>query len=337
MPNPPSEPPARIRTCLVRTARGKCTAIDEASLGDIGRLRAKRGYLVWLDIESPGPDDIGLLEREFGLHPLAVEDLRKRGQRPKLDSYPGQHVVVAYEAASAEAGDPTTELAEIHLFVGAGYLVSAHWGHSPAIAATQARFRSRSEAVGKNVGHLLYSVLDAIVDGYFPLLDRTSDQIDDLEDQVLAGPARSEALRGVLAHKRRLLELRRVVAPMRDVANELLRRNVELIEEEAVPYYQDLYDHLIRVLDAVDLYRDLVASVLDANLGVQSNSLNVVVKRLTALTVILMVPSLIASVYGMNFANMPDLDWAPSYFVTLGAMALSVIGLFAFFRARDWF
>ena len=124
---------------------------------------------------------------------------------------------------------------------------------------------------------------------------------------------------------------------MRDVANALLRRDLEIVDEKSVPYYQDLYDHLVRVLDSIDLYRDLVAAALDANLSVTNNNLNVVVKRLTAFTVLLMVPTLIAGVYGMNFHYMPELSWPWGYPLALGAMALSVIGLGVFFRSRDWF
>jgi magnesium transporter len=320
----------------VRSAKGELRDLGDW-LGEINELRRIPGTLVWLDLEAPGPEEIRLLEREFSIHPLAAEDLRKQGQRPKLDSYPDQHVLVAYEAQASELEGHTVGLSEVHLFVGAGYVVSAHWGDSPALVATQARFRDRSAVMGSDVGHLLYSILDAIVDSYFPHLDRLSDEIDKLEDLVLAGPIEKEAVRLIIAHKRELLELRRVLAPMRDVANELLRRDIDLVEAAAVPYYQDLYDHLIRVLDAVDLYRDLVASVLDANLAVQSNSLNAVMKRLTAFTVILMVPTLIAGIYGMNFEFMPELTWPIGYFMTLAFMAVAVIALFSFFRARDWF
>jgi magnesium transporter len=144
-------------------------------------------------------------------------------------------------------------------------------------------------------------------------------------------------LREVLVIKRDLLELRRMLAPQRDIANALLRRDVELIGEAEAPYYQDLYDHLLRVLDALDLYRDLVASALDANLSVTNNNLNAVMKRLTAFTVVLMVPTLIAGVYGMNFRNMPELRFQYGYFITLGVMVLSIVLIGAYFKARDWF
>jgi len=336
-------PPAR--TCLVRLPPDGVRPLAAGELGRIDRFRERPGALVWLDLTDPGADEIRLLEREFGLHPLAIEDVRKRHQRPKIDTYPDQHMIVAYEVVGGEpdAREAHLEepqegngLSEIHLFAGPGYLVTVHWGHSAAVAATLRRFQQRSSAVGETPGMLLYAVLDAAVDGYFPLLDRLSDRIDALEDLVLEGGAAQDALREVLALKRRLLELRRVLAPMRDVANALLRRDIDLIEDRAFPYYQDLYDHLVRVLDQIDVYRDLVASTLDANLAVQSNALNAVMKRLTAFTVILMVPTLIAGVYGMNFANMPELTLPYGYFVTLAVMVLAGIGIAAFFRARDW-
>ncbi len=323
-------------TCLVLEAGHKVRKLDEARLDEIDRLRAKDGNLVWLDIADPQDDDIGLLEREFDLHALAVEDLRKRQQRPKMDSYHEQHVIVTYEVL-AGTGKQHHELGEMHLFAGKGYLVSVHWATSPALADVRGRLEQRAEAVGGSAGALLYAVLDAVVDGYFPLLDRLSDRIDALEEQILSGDRGRATLRDVLVIKRELLELRRVLAPQRDVANQLLRREVGLIDDEAQPYYQDLYDHLIRVLDSVDLYRDLISATLDANLSVTSNNLNTVMKRLTALTVVLILPTLVASIYGMNFRFIPGLDSPFGFWASLIGMALLMIIAAAYFKAKDWF
>jgi magnesium transporter len=345
--------------CLVRHGDGTLRTLDRGDLDEISELRKAPGTLIWLDLADPGDNEIGLLEREFGLHPLAVEDIRKRRQRPKIDAYDGQYILVAHEVlmpdvAASDAAVPGTddrgvdspddddppdrvsELDEVHLIAGEGYLITIHWGPSEAIATTRRRFQARPTAVGTSVAMLLYAVLDTIVDGYFPLLDRISDRIEEIEDAVLQGSAR-RTLRDVLRAKRRLLELRRVLTPMRDVANTLLRREVELIEEAAVPYYQDLYDHLVRVLDALDLYRDLVASTLDASLSVTSNNLAGVMKRLTAYTVIIAVPTLIASIYGMNFVLMPELRWPLGYPVVLLVMLVAVLFLVRYFRTRDWF
>jgi magnesium transporter len=175
------------------------------------------------------------------------------------------------------------------------------------------------------------------VDGYFPLLDRISEETDSLEERILEGRGNTVLLREVLHLKRQLLELRRVLGPMRDVANTLLRREVAILDDEALPYYQDLYDHLVRVLDSLDLYRDLVAATLDAHETVTTNSLNQIVKRLTAVTVLLMVPTLIAGIYGMNFFFMPELELRYGYPAVLLAMLLIVIGLGWYMRRRGWF
>jgi magnesium transporter len=323
--------------CLVRQPSGELHELDASQFDQIDQFQAEPGTLVWLDLADPGPAELELLRSRMQLHPLALEDLEKRRQRPKVDTYPGQYVVVAYEILPGSAKDRLYDLGELHLIATKDALVSVHWAASPVVHDAQDRFRQSAPAGGPGVGGLLYSVLDGVADGYFPLLDRLSDQIEALEERIVSGRQNPDLLRDVLHVKRRLLELRRIVAPLRDVANALLRRDLEIVDTASVPYYQDLYDHLVRVLDSVDLYRDLVAAALDANLAVTNNSLNVIVKRLTAFTVLLMVPTLIAGVYGMNFHFMPELIWPWGYPFALGLMALSIIGLAAFFRSKDWF
>jgi magnesium transporter len=311
--------------------------LEDAAYDEIDRLVSRRNTLVWLDIADPAGDDFELLKREFGLHELAVEDLRKRRQRPKVDTYPGHHVIVAYEALPARDSMRAFDLGELHLFAGRGFVVSAHWGPSPVIDSVRGRFQHRSSAIGPNAGWLLYALLDTAVDSYFPLLDRISEDIDGLEDRILDGKGNRVLLREVLLLKRQLLELRRVLGPMRDVANQLLRREVEILDDEALPYYQDLYDHLVRVLDSLDLYRDLVAATVDAHESVTTNSLNQIVKRLTAVTVLLMVPTLIAGIYGMNFFFMPELELRYGYPAVLLGMLAIVLSLAWYMRRKDWF
>jgi magnesium transporter len=323
------------QTCLVLDPDGQVRVLDEPQLDQIDRL-VDAGALVWLDIADPQSDDIALLQRELGVHALAVEDLQQRNHRPKVDTSPGQHVIVTYEVRAPE-GEQRLSLGEIHLIASARSLVSVHWGPSPAIDDVRQRLRQRAGAIGQTVGAVLYAVLDAVVDRYFPLLDRLGDRIDDLEDDIVSGEQAGDTLREVLAIKRELLELRRVLAPQRDVANHLLRRDVELLDDEAAPYYQDLYDHLVRVLDTLDLYRDLVGSALDANLSVKSNTLNTVMKRLTAFTVVLMLPTLIASIYGMNFTALPGVRSPVAFWASIVGMALLAAIAAAYFKARDWF
>ncbi len=319
---------------------GTLRQVDQGHLDQLDRLLEEPGNLVWLDITDPRPEDVRLLQGELKLHALAVEDLEKRRQRPKIDTYRDQHVIVTYEIRTDGSGTrPATDfdLAELHLFASARHLVSVHWGASPALEDVRERFEERVAAVGHSIGALLYAILDAVVDGYFPLLDRLSDRIDALEDDIVNGQQGSSTLREVLTIKRELLELRRVLAPQREVANALLRRHVEELDDEAAPYYQDLYDHLVRVLDALDLYRDLVTSALDANLSVTSNTLNAVMKRLTAFTVVLMLPTLVASFYGMNFTALPGLHSPLALAITVAAMLVMMVGTAVYFKAKDWF
>jgi magnesium transporter len=331
------EDAASRRTCLVQSD-GRVRAIEGRELEQIDQLRQVPGTLVWLDILNPDAGDLALLREEFEVHPLAIEDLDRQRQRPKLDTYGEQHVIVAYEVHSvAEEVDRADRFGEIHLFAGPGYLVSARWARSPAIEQTKGRFLVRPETVGKSVGALLYAVLDAIVDGYFPVIDELNDRVDELEDQLLGSASDPDGLRRLLGLKRTMLELRRIVAPLRDVTNALLRREVPIIDDQAIPYLNDLYDHLVRVIDSLDLLRDLVAATLDANLAATNNSLNAVMKRLTAFTVVIMLPTLVAGIYGMNFHVMPELEWPFGYPLALGLMAATVVAAIAYFRRHGWF
>ena len=318
---------------LARHPDGRVERATLERIDEIDRLIAREGTLVWVSVESPSDGLITELEREFGLHPLAVEDLRKRNQRPKLDTYEGQHVLVAYEAVPEE----TVRLSELHLFFTKQWMLSVQFGPLPMVDEALRRFAdSGTDKVG-SVDTLVYLVLDAAVDSYFPELDRLSDHIDALEDRVLTGDADRRGLVELLDLKRRLLELRRVLAPMRDLANALMRRDLDIVSNEAMPYYQDLYDHLVRVLDQLDLYRDLLATVVDARMTVASNNLSQIMKRLTAFTVILMVPTLIAGIYGMNLDHMPELEWPLGYVYALGLMGAAVLVAVTWFRRNGWF
>ena len=329
---------ATNRTCLARLPKGEVRELKAKELNEIDKLRATADHVVWLDIASPTADDLALLRDEFDVHPLAIEDLEKRKQRPKVDTYGEQQAIVVYEVVPpAKGAAGHFVLGELHLFAGPGYLVSVRWSASPAIADVERRFRQHADSVARTPGALLYTILDAVVDGYFPMLDKLSDEIEKLEDRILRGGQISATLRRILALKRELLDLRRNLSPLRDVANALLRRDVPLVDDLSAPYFQDLYDHIVRVLDGLDLQRDLLASALEANLSVTSNNLNAVMKRLTAFTVILMVPTLVAGIYGMNFHAMPELSWPLGYPLALGVMLVAMAGAAIFFRARDWF
>jgi magnesium transporter len=325
----PSEPTVSI---LVRHPDGPVTSMLADRLGDLDSLAADDGTLLWVHLWRPTDETIDRIGSEFGIHQLALEDLRKQGQRPKIDSYDAEQHVVAYEAAPGARNG----VAELQLLIGSRWVVSAHWDPTPMVDALHLRVGRGGADLAETTTGLVYLIMDAAVDSFFPELDAVSERIDALEDEVIEARPDPRTLREILQLKRQLLEQRRVLAPMRDVANALLRGDGGIVERAMFPYYQNLYDHLVRVLDQLDLYRDLLAAVLDARLSSVSNELNATMRRLTAVTVVIMVPTLIAGIYGMNFAFMPELDWRWGYPFALAVMAMSIAGTIVFFRRRDW-
>jgi len=298
----------------------------------VGDLLRTPQHMLWLDLADPADQDIGFLRQQFGFHELALEDVRRGHQRPKVEEYEDHYFLVLY---AARYEDHELRLSEIEVFVGPNYVVTVHRGPLLELGETKERWLRDHSQFGQEPGWLVYSLLDAIVDRCFPILDQLSDEMDDIEVAIFGRPDQS-VLRRLFAQRRELLALRRVVAPERDVLNVLLRGDLSnVLDDRSRPYLQDIYDHLNRLLDSIDLQRDLLSNALDAYLSVVSNSLNMVMRRLTALTVIIMVPTLIAGVYGMNFRFMPELEWPVGYFGALGLMG-TVAALLAlvFWRSR---
>jgi len=305
----------------------------DQSLDRISDTLAAGCDLLWVDVVDPTPDELRLIGQEFVFHPLALEDAARPHQRPKLDPYDGFFFLVFY-ALRTTNGRPRPS--EINLFVGTHYLVTVHADPIPEIDETARRWRQNVAQIGdRGVGLLVYSLLDAVVDGYFPVVDDLSERIDDLEAAIFdqRDPNAQETIFGL---KKDLLAVRRVLAPERDVMNVLVRRDSPMFGEQTVVYFQDVYDHILRVTDAVDTYRDLLSSALDASLSLTSNRLNRNMKTLTASSIILMSMTLVASIYGMNFVHMPELGWLLGYPLALGLMATIGATMYTLFRRNDW-
>lgn len=296
---------------------------------------AEATNLVWVDL--CGPDDVELdaIAEGLHLHELAVEDVRKHGQRAKLDRYPHHAFLVAY--ARAADGD----MCEVDIFVGPNWLVSVRerneHGEVFAVDPVIRRYES-VRRLDRGVGFLLYCILDELVDGYFAEAEEAEDALEAIEDTLFEiGPPPDGTLQQSLLDLRRgLITFRRRVVPLRDVVLSLLRREVPWIEDDAIIYLEDVFDHLLRVTDQIDTQRELMGNVVDASLALTSNRMNEVMKKMTSWGAILIVATLIAGIYGMNFADMPELSWRYGYFMALGLMLLSTAGLFAYFRRKKW-
>ena len=310
------------------------TVAQSIDFEHLDRELAVPGNQIWLDIERPQEDDIALLRGEFHFHPLAIEDATRASERPKVDMYSDYYSLAFYATRLiGESGD--LDLQPFHLFVGANYLVSIHERPLPEVVDSMARWQLKNGPLQPKIGAAVHALLDAVVDEYFPLMDQIADRVDDLEDSLFTEYS-PKSLETIFRLKKGLLNMRRVVAPERDVLNHLLRRELPVFSTEDVAYLQDVYDHLVRVTDSVDTYRDLLSNALDSFLSVQSNRLNEAVKVLTIASILLMSSSLIAGIYGMNFVHMPEIQWPLGYAWALGLMAAVSITLILYFRWRKW-
>jgi magnesium transporter len=207
--------------------------------------------------------------------------------------------------------------------------------HPSPSRSPSANGNPQAAPVENDIGILLYSLLDTIVDSYFPTIDALVDRVEALEEQIFER-FNPHALESIFALKKDLLALRKVLAPERDVLNVLTRRDLPIFKTHTLVYFQDVYDHVVRITDSIDTYRDLLSSALDSYLSMQSNRLNITVQTLTSASIILMVLSLITGIYGTNFDNLPELHWTYGYFAMLGVMLALAIGLYAFFKRKGW-
>ena len=215
------------------------------------------------------------------------------------------------------------------------YLVTLHEDGIPVVGETQKRWTHNPSIAGKGAGELLYVLLDAIVDQYFPIIDDFSDRVENLEEAIF-GNTTVNTLSEIFALRKEMMQLRRNVAPAREIVNSLLRRDVPVINEALTVYYQDVYDHMLRIIEQVDTLRDVLNGALDAHLAVASNKLNQTMQRLTGWTIILMSMALITGVYGMNFEFMPELKWELGYPLALDIMAFIAVALYIALKRLRW-
>jgi magnesium transporter len=291
------------------------------------------GGFFWLDLHGAQAGDETMLEELFGFHPLALEDAEHFGQRPKLEDYDDFLFLVAFGANSDRDG-----LVEVHCFISGAYLVTVHRDDCPSFE--EMRARAARERVPPAVGPLLlHSVLDALVDSFFPELTKLDNRIDELEAGILHGP-RDEQLQEIFRLKRRIITWRKVITPQRDLLARVVSGVIAVpgMTPDMERYYRDLYDHLIRINDYLDSYRDLLSGAMDVYLSTVSNRLNEVMKRLTIVATVFMPLTWIVGFFGMNFAWMVRaVDGWPA-FLALGVLTqvAAVLVMVWLFRRKSW-
>jgi len=328
---------------IVSDEAGKTKHFHDA--GAIPALLEDASRPFWIDLEAPGEDEFAILDKVFHFHPLAVEDAMRPYQRPKVDEYDGYFFLVTDEvhldldvlgAAGKSGGDrpaSSVQSRQLSVFLGANFLVTVHVEPVEAVASLRDQCRRNHRVLEHGADFILYTLLDMLVDGYFPLLEKLDESMDDLEDRVVQRPDPT-ILETIFRLKGDLTRLRRLVGPLREVMQTLTSRSYPNIQEKTLPYLRDVADHLFRIYETLDGYRDLTSNMLDAYLSQVNNQMSRVMQKLSAVATVFLPITFVTGVFGMNFADQP---WFHTNVWIWAAFMAGVAGwTYWWFRRHQW-
>ena len=299
------------------------------------------GKTFWLELDERSDEATKFLGEVLKVHPLAIDDVWNDVGLPKVDDYDDyvQIIIHGIKVDDQTSKEVPLQLAELDVLIGKNWVVThAHDEKVCAILPVQLEVERNPRLLKKGPAWIAHAVMDRMVDEYMPLIDRFDAQIEEIEEQILAGTTKSDrqVIPKIIRIKRSLQMLRRTTIYQREILLRLARAEFDEIPRELVPFYRDVYDHFARVTELVDSYRELVTSLLEAQFSMQSNRMNEIMKRLTIISTIMLPLSLVAGIYGMNFKHMPELEWRFGYPMALGIMASVATGIITWFRVKRW-
>lgn len=317
-----------------RAYRGGKLLAEGFPVDEVSDYLAKKDTVVWLDLAQPSRSDLDVIVEELGLHELAVEDALNEHQRPKLDHYT-DHLFLSSYVARLDPTNAELTVSEVAAFVTPQALVTVRKSADLDIEPLLERWDNSPNA-SSGVGFLLHGLLDLLVDGHFVAVQQLDEEIEALEEVLFDPQPRSQELqRRSFEMRKSLVLLRRVVLPMREVVNTLLRRDLDVVDERMTPYFQDVYDHVLRAAEWTESLRDLVSTILETNLTLQGNRLNEVMKQLTAWAAILAVTTAVTGFYGQNVPY-PGFGKTWGFYVSLAILVALTGGLYTGFKKRGW-
>lgn len=309
--------------------------LDHVDREATAKLLARDEYF-WLDLDEPGEEEERFLAETFNFHPLALEDLRKRGQRPKLEDYDKYMFLVYYGAGERAGSDAEVELQEVHAFISGSYIVTSHAG--PIDALEEARKRLQAQPP-RSEQFVVYRVIDGLTDSFFPVLEQLDDELEKLDEAIFDEPSPAH-LERITQLRRQLVELRRVATPQRDLLARGTQDILEIpgLQADSREYFRDVYDHAIRISEQIDSFRDLLSGSRDAYLSSVSNRLNQITTQLTVVATIFLPLSFLVGFFGQNFAWMVrNISSAADFFVFgVGSALLSIVALLIWFRRNSF-
>ncbi|HEX3788941.1 MAG TPA: magnesium transporter CorA family protein [Pseudonocardiaceae bacterium] len=308
---------------------------EDFPVAEVSEHLGRPDTVVWVDLCAPDTVDLKVVAEELGLHELAVEDAIEHRQRPKLDRY-ASHDFLSMYAVGLNKGSGALEMSELAVFITPNALVTVRKENRFDVTRVVERWDGAPDLTRFGVGFLLYGLIDLVVDGHFDTVQELDEEIELLEDLVFDESSRdTDVQRRSFELRKSLVTLRRVVLPMREVVNTLMRREMRLMAPEMTPYFQDVYDHVLRATEWTESLRDLVTTILETNLTIQGNRLNIITKKVTSWAAIIAVPTAITGFYGQNvpypgFSSHAGFIWSCVLIVVISAI------LYLVFRRRGW-
>jgi magnesium transporter len=305
------------------------------SLDEVATACRRKDAFVWIGLYEPTEEEFETVRREFGLHELAVEDAIHAHQRPKLEIY-DETLFLVLKTARYDEPSETVELGEILIFVGDGFIVHVRHGTASALAGVRARIESRPDLLACGPSAVLHAIVDKVVDDYEPVMEGLENDIREVELQVFSEGGAENPVQRIYLLKREVLEIHRAVVPLVAPLDVLARGRIPCLHEDTREYFRDVHDHLLRVVEQDATFRDLLTSVLEANLTRVSVRQNEDMRKISAWVAMAAVPTMVAGVYGMNFEHMPELRSPAGYPLVLAGMFLVCLALYRAFRRSGW-
>ncbi len=329
------EKAAGVRVKIIHYEGEQFEEREESRAEDCFPYRDQAG-VTWIDID--GIHQLEIVEKigqHFGLHPLTLEDVVNTNQRPKLEDY-DDYIFLILKMLSYDSAESRLKVETVSLILGPNHVISVQEAPGDVFDPVRDRLRKGKGRIRRmGPDYLAYALMDAVVDNYFVVLEKIGEEIESLEEELMANPD-TGTLEWIHALKRELIFLRKSVWPLREVIGALERGETDLVQERTLFFLRDVYDHTIQVIDTIETFRDMVAGMLDIYLSSLSNRMNEVMKVLTIIATIFIPLTFIAGIYGMNFENMPELKWPWGYPLIWGLMAAVSVGMLCFFRKKKW-
>ena len=316
--------------CVVYQEGRKLADID---FREIHSYLARPGCFVWVALKDATEAELEQMREEFDLHPLAVEDARHGHQRPKIEDYGDQLFVVLH---TVEVGGDELSVGEVAIFVGRNFVLSVRSRTERGFLDVRARVEREPDLLRYGAGYVLYALMDAVVDRYFPVLDAVEMQLEKIEERLFGGASPRENIEALYYVKQQLTILKHAAAPLLETTGKLYGGRVPQVCAGLGEYFRDVYDHLVRINQSIDAARDTVNTAIQVALAMVNQQHGEITKRLAAYAALVAVPTMIAGVYGMNFKHMPELDWTLGYPVSIALMAGIDAFLFTRFRKAGW-